>query len=983
MHTSVLPHTDAHRRLKASMVALGVLAVASLLVTLAMPPLTGLALGHTDMLSVHTVMEFFAILVAMQVVSVSWHAFDAREARSAPILVCGFLIVACCDLVHALSYAGMPDFLAPSGTPRAIFFWLMGRSFEVATMALVAVEWVPPLSRKFWLCVGVGVSAGLVWFGSYALEAFPATFVSGQGVTPFKANFEYVLCLLNLAVALVLWRRAERSGLPRLYMLALSSFVMGVGELSFTAYVAPSDFQNIFGHAYKLVAYVLLYQATFVTSIRQPFEDLRRSENSLRASENRYHSALASLSEGVVVQGASGAILTANRAAASILGLTVEQLLGLGMEAPHWHAIQPDGLPWPADAYPFNVTLRTGRPTSKVTMGIYKPDGSLVWILVNCEPMGVPGDTVVRSVVTSFTDITLRKEAETQLRIAAIAFESQEGMMITDARHVILRVNQAFIENTGYSAQEVVGKTPRMLQSGRHDRAFYAAMWEVVNRTGVWQGEVWDRRKNGEQYPNWLTISAVKGADGTVTHYVGAHLDISRRKAAEDQLHRLSFYDPLTQLPNRRLLLDRLGHALANHARSQRPGAVLLIDLDHFKTLNDTQGHEVGDRLLIQVAQRLQCAVRQGDTVARLGGDEFVVLLESFDPDSLLATQIEVRAEKICLALDQPYQLQLKPEDGQRHTIEYHSTASIGVTLLGGGNHNVDELLMQADLAMYQAKNSGRHAIRFFDPDMQARVNARTVLEAEMREALLKGQFLLHYQPQVEGGQQRLTGVEVLVRWLHPERGMVSPAAFIPLAETSGLILPLGAWVLRTACTQLAAWAGQPHMADLTVAVNVSAHQFAQPDFTAQVLDVLAQTGAPPQRLKLELTESTLVSNVEAIIAKMLLLKAHGVGFSLDDFGTGYSSLSYLKRLPLDQLKIDQSFVRDVLTDPNDAAIAQMIVALGGSLGLAVIAEGVEMEAQRQFLAAHGCHAYQGYLFSKPLPLEAFEALAQRRLDTP
>nr|WP_315238546.1 EAL domain-containing protein [uncultured Albidiferax sp.] len=977
-----MPLTNAHRRLKVQILALGLLAVLSLVVTMAMPPWTSLTHGHTDMLSVHILMELFAVLIAMLVVSVSWHTFDAREARSANILMCGFLIVACCDLVHALSYAGMPNFLAPSGTPRAIFFWLMGRSFEVATMALVAVEWVPPLSRKFWLALGLGISAALVWFGSYALDAFPVTFVPGQGVTPFKANFEYLLCLLNLAVALVLWQRAERIGSPRLYLLALSSFVMGVGELSFTAYVAPSDFQNIFGHAYKLAAYVLLYQATFITSIRQPFEDLRQSENSLRASENRYHSALASLSEGVVVQGASGTVLTANRAAASILGLTVEQLLGLSLVDPRWRAIQPDGLPWPADAYPFMVTLRTGQPTSQVTMGIYKPDGALVWIMVNSEPMHIPGEMAVRSVVTSFTDITLRKDAETQLRIAAIAFESQEGMMITDARHVILRVNQAFTENTGYSAQEVIGKTPRMLQSGRHDRTFYTAMWEVVNRIGVWQGEVWDRRKNGEEYPNWLTISAVKGADGVVTHYVGANLDISRRKAAEEQLHQLSFYDPLTHLPNRRLLLDRLGHFLASYARSKRPGAVLLIDLDHFKTLNDTQGHEVGDRLLTQVAQRLQYAVRQGDTVARLGGDEFVVLLESFDPDSLLATQIETRAEKICLALDQPYQLEIKLEDGQSHTIEYHSTASIGVTLLGDANSNVDALLKQADLAMYQAKNSGRHAIRFFDPDMQASVNERTVLEAEMREALHKGQFLLHYQPQVAGAPQRLTGVEVLVRWLHPERGMVSPASFIPMAEASGLILPLGAWVLKTACTQLAAWAAQPHMAALTVAVNVSAHQFAHADFTDQVLAVLAQTGAPPHRLKLELTESTLVNNVEAIIAKMLLLKAHGVGFSLDDFGTGYSSLSYLKRLPLDQLKIDQSFVRDVLTDPNDAAIAQMIVALGGSLGLAVIAEGVEMEAQRQFLARHGCHAYQGYLFSKPLPLDAFEAWAQRGMNT-
>ncbi len=972
--------TSTYRRMRTATLALGFLALASLVVTLTMPAFTGLTHGPASMLSEHTLMELFAIIIAVSVVSVSWHTFDAREARSANILICGFVVVASCDLVHALSYAGMPAFLTESSTPRAIFFWLMGRTFEVTTMALMAVEWVPPLSRRFWLLAGLLVSALLVWWGSYHLDMFPLTFVAGQGVTEFKANYEYVLCLLNIGVSFLLWRRAEGSGQPRFYVLALSSFVMGVGEISFTAYVAPSDFRNIFGHAYKVAAYALLYRATFITSIRQPFEDLRQSEMRLRASETRYHAALVSLSEGVVVQGESGRILTANRAAASILGVTVEQLLGHGLADLGLRTFYQDGSPWPMEAHPFMQTLRTGQPTSKATMGVQRPDGALVWVSVNSEPMHIPGERTLQSVVTSFTDISVSKEAETQLRIAAIAFESQEGMMITDAQGLILRVNQAFTEGSGYAAEEVVGSTPRMFQSGRHDAAFYTAMWEQIHRTGRWQGEIWDKRKSGEEYPKWLTLSSVKGSDGVVTHYVGSEIDLSQRKIAEDQLHKLSFYDPLTQLPNRRLLLDRLGHALASNARGQRQGAILLIDLDNFKTLNDTEGHEAGDRLLTVVAQRLQCAVRQGDTVARVGGDEFVVLFEGLSADGLVAAQVEGLAEKIRLALDQPYPLERVDPQGQRHVVTYHGTASIGVTLLGGPHDKVDDLLKQADLAMYQAKNTGRNAIRFFDPGMQAAVSARSALEADLREALRVGQLVLYYQPQVVGDGGRLTGAEALVRWLHPQHGMVSPAAFIPLAEESGLILPLGHWVLKTACSQLAAWAALPQLAHLTLAVNVSAHQFRQADFVDQVLAVLAETGAQPQRLKLELTESTLVNNVEDIIAKMVALKARGVGFSLDDFGTGYSSLSYLKRLPLDQLKIDQSFVRDVLTDPNDAAIAKMIVALGASLGLAVIAEGVEIEAQRQFLASHGCHAYQGYLFSKPLPLAAFDALVLRSL---
>jgi len=570
-------------------------------------------------------------------------------------------------------------------------------------------------------------------------------------------------------------------------------------------------------------------------------------------------------------------------------------------------------------------------------------------------------------------EIAERSRAEAELRIAAIAFDSQEGMMVTDAHGVILRVNRAFVEETGYSAEDVVGRKRTMLTSGREDAALDDAMWETVQRCGAWQGEVWDRRKNGEVYPVWLTISAVKGQGGLVTHYVATHIDITQRKAVEDQLHKLAFYDPLTQLPNRRLLLDRLGHVLAGSTRSRNQGAIMFIDLDNFKALNDTQGHDVGDRLLAEVAQRLKSSVRQGDTVARLGGDEFVVMVQDLAADSMVVAQVEAVAGKILAALDCPYRLVFDAELGRRNALNYHCTASIGITLFGAHSTNVDELLKQADLAMYQAKDSGRNAIRFFDPEMQAAITSRVALEADLREAVEAGQFQLYYQPQVVGESHRLTGVEALLRWHHSRRGMVPPSEFIPLAEETGLILPLGQWVLETACAQLATWASQPEMAQLSVAVNVSAHQIRQTDFVDQVLAVLADAGANPQRLKLELTESLLVSNVEDIIAKMTLLKSRGVGFSLDDFGTGYSSLSYLKRLPLDQLKIDQSFVNEVLTDANDAAIAKMIVALAESLGLAVIAEGVETEEQRNFLAESGCHAYQGYLFSKPLPLAGFE----------
>jgi diguanylate cyclase (GGDEF)-like protein/PAS domain S-box-containing protein len=543
-------------------------------------------------------------------------------------------------------------------------------------------------------------------------------------------------------------------------------------------------------------------------------------------------------------------------------------------------------------------------------------------------------------------------------------------MMITDAQTRILRVNQAFSQSTGFSSEDLVGKKPSILQSGRHDAEFYRKMWDTIHATGAWQGEIWDRRKNGEIYPKWLTISSVKNDDGIVTNYIGTHHDITERKLAEEKIAELAFFDPLTRLPNRTLLVDRLKQTMTSGSRTGVFGALLFIDLDHFKTLNDTLGHDTGDRLLQQVANRLNGCVRGGDTVARLGGDEFVVVLENLGETlDEAATHTKALGEKILVALGQSYQL---------GKIEHRITASVGATLFLGQQATVDELLKQADLAMYKAKDTGRNALRFFDPAMQIIVLERASLEKNLRLALHEHQLVLHYQAQVEGESRRVIGAEVLVRWQHPELGLMPPNYFIPLAEETGLILPIGRWVLETACAQLAIWTNTPGMADLELAVNISANQLHEPDFADQVGEVLSLTGANPKRLKLELTESLLVTDIEDVIAKMASLKAIGVGFSLDDFGTGYSSLSYLKRLPLDQLKIDRSFVEHILIDVNDAAIAKMVIALAESLNLSVIAEGVELDAQRAFLSNLGCTLYQGYLFSRPLALADFEDFLNR-----
>jgi diguanylate cyclase (GGDEF)-like protein/PAS domain S-box-containing protein len=566
----------------------------------------------------------------------------------------------------------------------------------------------------------------------------------------------------------------------------------------------------------------------------------------------------------------------------------------------------------------------------------------------------------------ALTDISENKRAEAELRIAPITFDAHEGMIITDPNGIILRVNHAFTQLTGYSEQEVIGQTPALLKSGRQDAAFYERMWAVLKQKHYWQGEIWNRRKNGMIYAEWLTISAVITNDGRISHYVGAFSEITKNKEAEAEIHRLAYYDALTKLPNRRLLYDRLNQALAASSRHEHYAAVLFMDLDNFKTLNDTQGHDVGDLLLTEIAQRLQAAVRIGDTIARLGGDEFVVLLEGLSADVReAAVQTLAVGEKIRAHFSHPYQLREQ---------EYHSTASIGISLFHNQDTTIDELLKRADLAMYQAKSAGRNNIRFFDPAMQATLDARSALELDLYQALDRQQFQLHYQPQVNGAR-RIIGVEALLRWQHPTRGMVSPGDFIPAAEETALILPIGQWVLETACAQIKIWADSPATRDLKLAINVSARQFRQKDFVKKVQLALAVSGADPKCLKIELTESLVLDNVADTVAKMLDLKADGIGFSMDDFGTGYSSLSYLKQLPLDQLKIDQSFVRNLATDPSDAAIVQAIITLGKTFGLHVIAEGVETDAQHGFLDMHGCHAFQGYLFGKPMPIRELDCL--------
>ncbi|MEN8261108.1 MAG: EAL domain-containing protein, partial [Pseudomonadota bacterium] len=558
-----------------------------------------------------------------------------------------------------------------------------------------------------------------------------------------------------------------------------------------------------------------------------------------------------------------------------------------------------------------------------------------------------------------------RQRSERQLQHSATVFENTaEGVMITDAGGNILDVNNSFTVITGYGKAEVLGKNPRMLRSGRHAEEFYRDMWSILLKAGQWEGEIWNRRKNGEVYPEWLNISVVRGKDGSITNFVGVFSDISHAKRSQLELNFLAHHDPLTGLPNRLLFTERLGHALKRAQRENRHVALLFIDLDRFKNINDTLGHPVGDILLSQVAQTMQQAIREEDTLARLGGDEFTVILEDVGHSQNAAAV----AQKLMECFSLPYSIQGR---------ELYLTASIGISLFPQDGDEVDTLLKNADVAMYQAKAQGRNAYHFFTQSLSVSALERFSLENDLRQALHREEFSVYYQPQFSLHTGRIIGAEALIRWPHPDKGMISPARFIPVAEDSGLIIPIGEWVLRTVCMQMQGWRETGGELE-RVSVNVSGMQVQRGHIVDSVNRVLDETGLAPHLLELEITEGFIMHQTDGAIETLEALRALGVALSIDDFGTGYSSLTYLKRLPVSKLKIDQSFIQGIPEDPNDEAIVKAVIALGKSMQFQLVAEGIENDLQHWFLKHQQCDFGQGYHYCRPLPSEAFADLLKK-----
>ena len=689
-----------------------------------------------------------------------------------------------------------------------------------------------------------------------------------------------------------------------------------------------------------------------------------RAEAQLRDSEERYRSTFEQAAVGIVHGSIEGKFLRCNARFAEIVGYPLEEVGSLTFQ----QLTPPEEL---AEGQRLNQQIWSGAAAHGTLEKRYiRKDGSLIWAKLTVSLLRDSEGRALHS-IAMVEDINALKASQEALRISETHYRtifqtSLDGIAITqmsDGRYI--DVNNAFLDLLGYKREETIGRTSVELGIWADTKARQNILEALRQKSCFRDAKVRYRRKNGELF--WIQISTTVIDIEGVACLLSVVRNISDAKAAEDEIRSLAFYDHLTHLPNRRLLMDRLRQVLAAGNRKNRKHALLLVGLDHFKTLNESLGHETGDLLLQEISRRLLLCVREADTVARLGGDEFAVILDDLSsvPEET-AAQAELVGRKILAAVSKPHLLAGR---------EWHATCSIGINVFGDQMDAINEVLPQADIAMDQAKAAGRNTIRFFAPALQAAVNARASMEIDLRRAIKTQQFTLYYQPQIERGN--LVGAEALIRWIHPAHGVVSPDRFIPLAEATGLILPLGKWALETACGQIAAWSDRTETPNLSVAVNISAREFRQPDFVEQVLSALYRTGANPQRLKLELTESMLVDNIEAVIATMTELRSHGLRFSLDDFGTGYSSLTYLRRLPLDQLKIDRSFVRDMLVDATSGAIAQTIISLGRAMGLPVIAEGVETEEQRDFLAGLGCHSFQGYLFSRPLPLEEFELLLE------
>lgn len=889
----------------------------------------------------------------------AWRLAD-RVQRKTLLLDAATLAIAATTLVLALYLPRRGDMAL---LPLAVLVAYPVSLFAAACIGLIAI---PTLRLKFsWrygLFLASLIATGVCWM-VWNLMALDGATIDGNW---FNSLFSFSVMGMGLATLYwniepsrnKVWERWSEGFLRLLPLVAvvLAGLAVILSDPHTGVSQAVSD-------AIKMGALVVVVLAMFKQSMLLREHDLLKTvTRSLEQSERQKHLILQALPDLVWLKDANGVFQMCNPDFECLLGAPESAILG----KTDFDFVEPELARFFQQKD--QEAMAAGQSTQNEEWVTFASDGRRALLETVKTPLRDREGKII-GVLGVARDITERESTNRHLALVNFALNHvKEAAYMADEQGYFHYVNDEACRALGHPLDELLKLRVIDVDCEATQSEQWQAIWDQLKIKKTMTFESRHKASDGRIFP--VEINANHFEFSGQAYVLGLVRDITKRKQVEEQIRSLAYFDSLTQLPNRRLLMDRLNQALISSHRSQKFGAVLILDLDHFKTLNDTQGHDVGDRLLVEVAQRLNANVRQEDTVCRLGGDEFVVILEALGEDEQhAAQQAETIAEKVRNALYQPYSLNTSET-------RFHSATSIGLTLFRGQDASVEMLLKQADVALYQAKDAGRNLVRFFNPAMQAAIDSRTALESALRRAVDKHEFELFYQPQVDqnGG---LIGAEALLRWVLPNRDLVSPAEFIPLAEETGLILPIGQWVLDTACAQLKAWESDTRMQALQMSVNVSARQFHQHDFVETVQQSLVSSGINPARLKLELTESVVLGNVDVVIERMQRLNALGVRFSLDDFGTGYSSLSYLKRLPLQQVKIDQSFVRDVTEDPNDAAIVRAILAMSHTLGLQVIAEGVETQAQWDFLLQNNCMAYQGFLFGKPTPIAGWGRFLQ------
>jgi len=952
MGTRMQPHANTQIETKYLVIALGAIAMA--FAAGQWPGMPAALMDAQALQRAHLAAELVSVALCAMVVLVAWYDGSRKRAGTASLLVFGFTLVGAFDALHVFAYTHSP--LSPdSRNTLALLYSQLARMAMAATLLALAFNVWFKGPRALWALLALACAVLALYAGpQLAEEHFQPLYDTAQGLTDSGVALQYLIvaaCFASAARLFVRWRRK-----PRLLhaQFAVISLILGVGELQLARHMGRLDSADVVEHLLRIGACALLYLALYRANVSRPLRELHASQRIIMRQRHETADILEQMPIELIQLDTRFNYRYANPRHLRRVGEPLERL---------------KGTPWPrrlperqrAEATAALTSVLKGR---HVQFELTRDDDETPRSFnVQASPRHSPEGTC-EGVLLTLVDTTEQERARQMMQASLrevselnAALDAHAIVATTDARGVITRVNDKFCQIAKLPRGELIGKTHRVIHSGHHPPEFFGTMWQTIASGQIWNGEICNRARDGELYWVQTTIVPFIGEQGVPVQYISIHANITQRKRAEQMAQQMALYDALTNLPNRRYINAQIQQARQDGAN----GAVMLLDLDNFKEINDTLGHDQGDELLRQVAQRLRDSVRTGDAVARLGGDEFVVLLGQLAADDAQATHDAMDiAEKVRQSLENTYTL------NGRAT---HASSSIGVTLFRGSATPQEDILKQADVSLYRAKERGRNQVCLFDPALQAEIERHASLLTDLRFALERGQLRLFYQVVVDR-EQRPIGFEALLRWNHPERGLVPPVMFIGKAEQSGLIVPIGTWAIETACAQLARWSTHPATAHLTMAVNVSARQFRQPDFVATIERILAQSGANPRRLRLEVTESMLHVEIDQTIARMQELRALGVRFSLDDFGTGYSSLSYLKRMPLDVLKIDKSFVDNILGDPNDAAIAQTIMALAATLEMHVVAEGVETQAQFDWLRMRHCDGYQGYWFGKPLPIE-------------